>query len=107
MLFFRASLTMDGKQKMKDSLYPETRDPARAEIEGRVSGTDVAKSDNLEEGINWPQLRNENAMLQIPSFKRRTRWLVTADLHFRGNGCLKNWPERKRARPNMWRNLAK
>ena len=69
-LLRRVSLITEVKQKLKDSLHPETRNPARAEIEERVSGTDVTESDNWVEEINWPQLCEENAMLQIPSFEK-------------------------------------
>ena len=51
-------------------MHHETHDPARAEIETRIDGTDVTKSEKLEEEIDWPQLCEENARLQIPSFKK-------------------------------------
>ena len=52
MLLRRVSLITDAKQKSKDSLHPEARGPARAEIEERVSGADVTEGDNWEEEIN-------------------------------------------------------
>ena len=70
MLLRRVSLITDENQKLKDSWRRRTQDPTRAEIEKRIDGADVTKSDKLEEEKNRPQLREENAMLQIPSFKK-------------------------------------
>ena len=70
MLLRRVSLITDEKQKLKDSLHPKTRNPARVEIEERIDGADVTKNDKRGEEIDWPQLCEENARLQIPSFKK-------------------------------------
>ena len=70
MLLCRVSLITDEKQKLKDSVHPKEWNPARVEIEERMDGIDVIKNDERGEEIDWPQLSEENARLQIPSFKK-------------------------------------
>ena len=70
MLLCRVSLITDEKQKLKGNVHPEEWNPARVEIEERMDGIEVNKNDERGEEIDWPQLSEENARLQIPSFKK-------------------------------------
>ena len=107
MLLRRVSLITDAKRKLKDSLHPKTRDPARAEIERRIDGADVTKRDTREEEISLPQMREENAMLQIPSFKK----VDPSASHGGSTSRRKRLPQElvreKRAQLCMWKNPAK
>ena len=70
MLLCRVSLITDEKQKLKGNVHPEEWNPARVEIEERMDGIEVNKNDERGEEIDWPQLSEENARLQIPSFTK-------------------------------------
>ena len=95
MLLRCVSFVTDEKRNFEGSLHPKTQDPARAGIEKRIDGADVAKSGKLEEDINWPQLREDNAMLQIPSFEKAGPSVSHGGSTFQRNGCPKNLSARK------------
>ena len=89
MLLCRVSLITDEKQKLKGNVHPEEWNPARVEIEERMDGAEVNENDERGEEIDWPQLSEENARLQIPSFKK------TDPLVSHGGSCF----SKKKAAP--------
>lgn len=72
----RASFITDETQTAKVSPHPEKPSRDRGETERQekeaksAKGVEVTESDSWEAEIDWPQTREKNAALQVPSFKR-------------------------------------